>query len=137
MILRPRNDTVGNLVDRMREYAEETLNAEGIQVRFKDAGLVPQKTIPADVRQNLYLILKEAINNTVRHSHAEGSRIRLANEHGEFTMTIDDNGRGMGTTVKRTGHGLRNMQMRTARMNAGLSIENAGGVRIRLTMKEL
>ena len=131
-----RNDTLGNLVDRMREYAEETLAAEGIQVSLNTKGSRCRSRYPWTSIQNLYLIYKEAINNTARHSRARESRIRLGNFRGRFTMSIGDDGRGTGDTLKQTGHGLRNMRMRAERIRPTYRSTAPTESQITLSMKE-
>ncbi|MBI5471925.1 MAG: ATP-binding protein [Ignavibacteriae bacterium] len=135
-----RNDSLGNLLDRMRDFASEVLAPRSIHVHFENAGFDERKKIPVDVRQNVYLILKEAITNIARHSNASKVHISLRQSDGQFTMTIADDGKGLNgdeANRKRTGHGLRNMQMRAERVGGTVEILHEQGVTVVFRMNGL
>jgi signal transduction histidine kinase len=124
----------------MREFSSEVLSPRHIDVHFEHSGFDAQKKIPVDVRQNVYLIFKEAVANIARHSNAQNVHISLTNTADKFTMTIADNGKGFAecdANAKRTGHGLRNMQMRAARIGGTMEIIHENGVNVVLRMKGL
>ena len=57
-------------------------------------GHLPPLPLSADVRHNLFLAVKEALNNIVKHAQAREVRLRLIQEHGRLTLVIEDDGRG-------------------------------------------
>ncbi|MCK5076365.1 MAG: hypothetical protein KAR38_08310, partial [Calditrichia bacterium] len=65
-----RNDKVKDLIDRMHNVAFTTLNVKNIKVEFSQDGLEIEKNIAIDIRQNIFLIFKEAVNNIAKHSNA-------------------------------------------------------------------
>lgn len=130
-----RNDTLGDLLDRMRDFAAELLGPRSIAVTFDQSGLETKRKIPVDVRQNLYLIFKEAISNVARHSAARHVTISIVSADGELTMTIADDGTGVDKDRMHGGQGLRNMGMRAERIHATLSTDRDHGMRIVLKMK--
>lgn len=135
-----RNDMSGDLLDRMRDFASEVLSPLSTEVRFDNASFDEQRKVPLDVRQNVYLIFKEAITNIARHSKAQKVFISLSNDSNQFTMRIADDGKGFNgddANQKRTGHGLRNMQMRAERIGGIVEIHNNNGVTVVLKMKRL
>ncbi len=135
-----RNDSLGNLLDRMREFSSEVLSPRQINIHFDHSGFDAQMKIPVDVRQNVYLIFKEAVANIARHSNARNVHISLTNNADNFTMTISDDGKGFAecrSAAKRTGHGLRNMPMRAARIGGTMEIIDKNGVKVMLRMKGL
>jgi ligand-binding sensor domain-containing protein/signal transduction histidine kinase len=131
------NDTVGNLLDRMRDFAAEVFTPKQIEYRLTHSGLDTEKRIPVDTRQNIYLIFKEAMNNAARHSNANNVGISLENSSDRFVMTIADDGSGIPENPKHTGHGLRNMQMRAGRIGGNVQVVSDKGTRVILTMKAL
>lgn len=131
-----RNDNTGNLVDRMRDFAGSVLSASNIDYSFETAGLDTEKQLPIEVRQNLYLIFKEAVNNVAKHSNAVVAQIRIEN-HGRFVMRIQDNGAGFNQSGRHDGNGMRNMQMRARKLGGQLSYRNGNGVTVELTMDKL
>jgi ligand-binding sensor domain-containing protein/signal transduction histidine kinase len=132
-----RNDTVGNLLDRMREFAASVLSAKSVTFTFRANGLEVQKKLPVDLRQNLYLIFKEAINNIAKHAQASRAEIRLENAGGLFKMTVHDDGEASGEDARLTGQGLRNMKMRAQRIGGDLEVRRNGGFVVSLTAPAL
>ena len=61
-----RNDTVENMLDHMRDFAMSTCHAQSMEARFEVTGLENDKKLASQIRQNLYLILKEAIHNAAQ-----------------------------------------------------------------------
>ncbi|MCB0295051.1 MAG: ATP-binding protein, partial [Calditrichaeota bacterium] len=102
---------------------------------FTVQSLDMEQKLPITWRQNVYLIFKEAVNNVARHSGASRVEINLHRADGHFQMVIRDNGRGMNTVRKKTGHGLKNMQMRAQRLNGQLTLQNGEGTEVRLSVK--
>lgn len=121
-----RNDSMGDLTDRMQDYANNILLSRQIKVHYDFDELDSNTRIPVEMRENLYLIFKEAINNIGKHSDADRVDIMLKNEHGRFEMRIHDNGSGK-DGARRSGHGLRNMQMRGERIHADVRFKNSDG----------
>jgi ligand-binding sensor domain-containing protein len=118
-----RHDTVGNLLDRMRDFAGEILSVGNIEYTFVANGLDPEATLPAELRQNLYLIFKEALTNVTRHSTARHVAIQILNGQARFVMQIANDGVPRDAQEKSSGHhGLKNMQMRAERIQATLRI---------------
>lgn len=132
-----RNDSIGNLLDRMRDFAAEVFAPKQIEFRLTHTGFDTEKRIPVDTRQNIYLIFKEAVNNAARHSNASNVGINLENSPARFTMTIADDGNGIPENPKHTGHGLRNMQMRAGRIGGNIQVVGEKGTKVILTMKGL
>jgi len=133
-----RNDTVGDLIDRMRDFIDTVFHPGSIQIDFQTKGLHFQQKINQTLRQNIYLIFKEAVNNAARHSEANLIRIHLTNGDGKFRMEIADNGIGMNLTQDHPGHhGLENMKLRAARIGGDLKIETFSGTQVILMAKAI
>ena len=65
-----RKDSFGDLIDRMKEVAYSAMQVKNLHINFDIKNIDPKRVISANIRQNLYLIFKEAINNIVKHSNA-------------------------------------------------------------------
>jgi len=113
-----RNDFSGSLADRMREYAEQMLTPANIILRFDSSGADPRHNIPTEVRQNLYMIFKEALNNIVKHSSASEVRIVYRHDRHHFFLSVTNDGNEPAEHRKASGQGLRNMQMRADKIGA-------------------
>lgn len=133
-----RNDTLDKLLARMQEFAGNTLAELDIQYEFKCARIDRDTSINIAVRQNLYLIYKEAINNIIKHAGASRVDILLRNDHSGFILSIQDNGIGFSNSSYCTGHGIRNIRMRAEHIKATVSIEkNETGTLIVLLRKKI
>lgn len=132
-----RRDKIGDLLDRMREQAEEMLAPKGIEYKITASGLDEKKALPIEIRQHLYLIFKEALSNAVRHAQANRLEIRLENRDDAFEMRIRDNGVGLDPGKKTTGLGLDNIKMRAAKIQATVEFINCDGLEIWIRRKTL
>jgi ligand-binding sensor domain-containing protein/two-component sensor histidine kinase len=133
-----RNDSVGDLIDRMRDFIDTVFPPGSIQIDFQTRGLHFQQKIDQTLRQNIYLIFKEAVNNAAKHSKADIIHIHLTNGEGKFRMEIADNGIGMDLNQDHPGHhGLENMKLRAARIGGDLRIEIQQGTLVTLTAKAI
>ncbi|MEM1320043.1 MAG: triple tyrosine motif-containing protein [Bacteroidota bacterium] len=132
-----RKDKFENLLDRMREHAEETLTPIDIRYSIRSNSVNLKKNIPSNIRQNLYLIYKEAITNIAKHSNANHVDILLDNNARSFQMGIHDNGQVKEKTYKTTGLGMSNMEMRAEQIGASLEVKREDGFRVFLTMEKL
>ncbi len=132
-----RNDSVGDLLDRMEEFAQEVLLPREIEMKFHHEGLPVHQKLSVDVRQNIYFIFKEAVNNCVKYSGATFVQISIVNTPTEFLMTIEDNGKGLQDKKSGTGHGLRNMRMRAERIQAHFDLLSDTGTKVILRGKGL
>ena len=111
----PSNDTLDGLVTYACKYAQEYLALAGLRYRAEVPPQLPAVVIPPEVRHNVFLAFKEAVNNVVKHAHASEARIRLRLQPGNFILEIEDDGRGVGppdSSSSRTRNGLRNMRKR-------------------------
>jgi signal transduction histidine kinase len=132
-----RKDKFENLLDRMREHAEETLTPRNFRFDMAVEGLDLKKSIPVDVRQNLYLIYKEAITNIAKHSNGDVVKVKLARTGDGFEMRISDNGQVKEKRYKTTGLGLSNMQLRAERLGGSLEVAMINGYCVILRFKSV
>ncbi|MCW8813446.1 MAG: triple tyrosine motif-containing protein [Chlorobium sp.] len=117
-----RNDTVGDLIDRMRDFLETVFPAGSIHIDFQTKGLHFDQKVDQSLRQNIYLIFKEAVNNAAKHSDADKIQISMINGDGKFKMEIADNGMGINEEKQKGHHGIENMELRAKRINGALII---------------
>lgn len=121
-----RNDTTGDLTDRMQDHANRVLAPGDIKINFDFSGVEMNAGLPVLIKENLYLIYKEAINNIAKHSDADIVEIALSMNQNRFKLRIKDNGKQQNES-RRSGQGLRNMQLRARRIGTEAVIESNGG----------
>ena len=80
-----------------------------------------------DVRRDLFLIGKEALNNAARHARCRNLRLSLGCSGDRVALEVVDDGRGFDAERDYEGNGLASMQRRAARLGAQLSLRSAPG----------
>ncbi len=125
-----RHDSLGDLIDRIRSFALDVFSAKDIHLTFDTDGIDRSGKIHVDVRQNVYLIVKEAVNNAAKYSAATEVTMKFKQEKNTLSFIIADNGKGLPIQPKASGHGLSNMKMRAERIGGDISFENRNGLTI-------
>ena len=122
----------------LRRRAEE-LRAMGEGVEVEIQGTAPE--LPTVAANHAYRILAEAMTNAVRHAGATRVRVRVgADEHGGLRASVEDDGRGLPSTIRPGANGLRTMRSRAfaigGRLSIGSSEGGADGVRVHLEVPQ-
>ncbi len=131
------NDSCAALIIRIKDFASEILYPKNIQQSFEIVGINETKKIDPAIKQNIYLICKEALNNIVKHAHASEVQISIINQDNTFMMRIRDNGRGYDVDKIKKGNGIRSMHRRAADIQAKLTIDSTNGTTLSLYRKAL
>ena len=139
----PQHDTFAGLLDYISAYAEDFLRVAGIRFRMDVPIPLPELGVDAELRYNLFLALKEALNNIVKHSHATEVWLRLRVAEKSFTLSVEDNGQGFVVGHETaaddgrisSGSGLVNLKKRLAAVGGDceISTEPGRGTRIAMT----
>jgi ligand-binding sensor domain-containing protein/signal transduction histidine kinase len=127
-----RNDKLGDLIARIQDTAYQVLSPLEIEHTFTRLGPDVERPIKVDIRQNLFLICKEAIHNIAKHSGANTVTISFEQNASVLLITIRDNGRGLPEKTREQGNGLRNMRLRAKRIGADISWTNDNGCILKL-----
>jgi signal transduction histidine kinase len=101
----PQHDTLPGFMDYASAFTEEFLRMAGLRCRMDLPTELPRWPMDAELRYNLFLALKEALNNIVKHAHATEVRLALQLQNDSFTLLIEDNGQGMGRPPTTDGPG--------------------------------
>jgi signal transduction histidine kinase/ligand-binding sensor domain-containing protein len=120
--INPEKDSLGDLTQRMRHFASDVCAARGIDCRFWLPNSERDLRVGANVRRELFLIFKEAVNNLVRHSGCSEAGIEFRVEAERLFLKVTDNGRGFDAQGKSNGHGLTSMRARTECLNGTVEI---------------
>jgi signal transduction histidine kinase len=130
----PTKDRLDDLVLRMRRFVEEQCAAAGISLAFDAPNEESALGLDADLRREVLLVFKEAVNNSVRHAQCGTIRVGIRVAAGRLTLTVTDNGRGFVDTGNGDGNGLRSMNARAQRLGGELEVSPAPGRGTRITM---
>ncbi|MEJ7589626.1 MAG: 7TM diverse intracellular signaling domain-containing protein, partial [Ferruginibacter sp.] len=130
------NDSLDNMVAYIRSYALEYFENTGIDCQIQLEEDIPNIAVSGEIRRNVYLVVKEALNNVLKHSGATSVCITLKKEAGGLSLYIHDNGSGINfDKLRRFGNGLINMKKRMDKSNILFTIENKNGTLITLHRK--
>ncbi len=113
-LVNPGKDALPYFVGYIGSYTEEYLAAAGMNCRLKIPPDVPALPLAAQIRHNLFLAVKETLNNIVRHSQATEVTMEMAVRESRLNIVITDNGRGFKPGDLAQGNGLLNLQNRLA-----------------------
>ena len=128
------NDTMDNLVSYIRAYALEYFENTQVHCKVNTPGKIEPVEISGDKRRNIFLCIKETLNNTLKHSKASEVNIDFDIEH-DLRIKIADNGIGIDMNhIRRFGNGLKNIARRMEGIGGTYEINNQHGTVTLLTL---
>lgn len=141
----PKFDTLDSLANYLGNYAQDLLETAGIRCRLDVPVQLPVQPLTTEVRHNLFLAFKEALNNVLKHAAATEVRITLAIEAEALTLAVEDDGHGFSAqalaapssgTRSSGGCGLTNMRQRLAEIGGRCEIQSVpgSGTKVQLTV---
>lgn len=113
--MKNKNDQLEDLAARMTEFGLRLMEARNINFKTHVSDDFLGKHLQPEVRRNIYLIFKEAMNNAAKYAEASEVELFLSIKKGLLLMKISDNGKGFEPGSQHAdggGNGLRNMRMR-------------------------
>ncbi len=132
----PKNDDLRRFADYVGRFADEFFENTSVRCWQEIPTDLREHPLRADLRHDIFLAVKEAVNNVLKHSEATEVWLRLAVKDRIVNLTIDDNGRGFRPQdAAASGSGLSNMQARLAECGGRAEIVSAPlqGTKIRFT----
>jgi len=125
----PQNDTLDSLVQYISQYSYDFCEATALSCRLDLPAEVPALPLTAEVRHNLFMVVKEALHNILKHAHASEVRLSLKLHDGLLELRVEDNGGGFkaDSAAASQRNGLANMRHRMEAIGAALSIESSPG----------
>lgn len=128
----PEEDTLATTVEYMAGYVGEFLHSSGLEGRFQIPVHLPEVKLEGRTRHGLFLAVKEAVNNCVRHARATAVEFSVTANAGELTIVIADNGTGFNPETTSGGHGMGNLTKRLQSLGGACRIESGAqtGTRI-------
>ncbi len=135
----PKHDSLESLANYMSQFAQEFLNLARVRCVLDVPTVLPPVPLSAEIRHNLLLATREALQNAVTHAAATEIRLSLKLEKGILNIAIIDNGKGFDpAAVQSSSNGLQNMTRRLASIGGSLEIktERGKGTTILLSIPE-
>jgi len=124
----PRNDTLAHLIDYAGQFAIDYLRVAGLRCRLDFPEQTPPRELSTDLRHNLFLVIKEALNNIVKHAKSSEVWFRARVTEQALELSVEDNGRGFARAPEDAlSDGLRNMRQRLEDIGGECRIESTPG----------
>jgi signal transduction histidine kinase len=125
--VRPGSDTLQGLVDYIAHFSNELFEASHTRCRLDLPPDLPAVPLPPDLRHNMFLIIKEALTNVLKHSEASEVHVEAKARAGALEFLVRDDGHGFEAGQKPgkdRGNGLSNMQRRAEAIGGTLTVES-------------
>jgi ligand-binding sensor domain-containing protein/two-component sensor histidine kinase len=125
-LVNPRPRSMYDLLVRLKEIYYPVLSGKGIKFNFDIPDTFMNIKLGMDERQNIYLIFKEALNNSIKYSGAGHISLAAEPEDESIIITLKDDGKGFNPEIIK-GNGITNMRSRSAELKGDLQIISSGG----------
>ncbi|HYF69669.1 MAG TPA: tetratricopeptide repeat protein [Ohtaekwangia sp.] len=125
--IHPTNDSLEKIVIRINEFASEILEPLGIKYTIDIADKIKSVRLDVAHRKNIFMIIKEAINNIAKYSEASEVTISIKQNDKSIVLLVSDNGKGFDQDVIKNGNGLQNMAGRARDIHGVLVAKSIPG----------
>jgi signal transduction histidine kinase len=137
----PKNDSLPELVDHLSRFFLQNLRLSAIRPRLEVMDHIPPRPLSPEARHHLFLVVKEGVNNVIKHSQATEAMLSLGLAGDEFEVALRDDGVGFTPDDLRPSvrHGLQNMRTRVVELGGTFDVASAPGqgtmLRIRIPVR--
>lgn len=118
-MVNPKRDTLHDLMIRLKDSYSDLLSEMGVAFRINSPEALNDIKLSMDYKQNLFLIFKEGIHNSIKHSGCTKIMLDARISGDLLVLSLKDDGKGFGRMEEYQGNGLKNIQER-ARAIGGL-----------------
>jgi signal transduction histidine kinase len=130
--LNEKNDSLSDLLSYTRAYTVEYLSQNGIACKTEMPDDLPAVFVSGEFRRNVFLTIKEALHNIVKHSQATEVKLAIAVNH-NLSIRLKDNGLGFDRmNIRSFSNGLINMELRVKEIGGKFEIINKEGTLVNL-----
>jgi len=132
----PENDSLDGLIGYINQYATQLFENSKVSCRLEMPQMSPKLMLPAEVRHDLFLAVKESLHNVLKHAGTSQVRVRIWETEGQVEITVEDDGCGFDMMANsgsgnrncaRSGHGLANMRNRMEEIGGQMNVVTAPG----------
>jgi signal transduction histidine kinase/ligand-binding sensor domain-containing protein len=141
--LRPGSDSLQSLVEYIAHFANEMFEGDAARCRLDLPHDLPSRPLPPEMRHNIFLVVKEALTNALKHASAKEVRVQAKAEGSWLEIFVQDDGKGFDPhpgPAKNQRHGLGNMRRRAEAMGGTLVVDSqpqkGTSVRLRVTFPQ-
>ena len=121
-----------NLISRINHFASFLCQVKQITFKAEIGKDAFTYKLDEEEKRNLYLIIKEAINNSVKYASGNEIKLSITIEKRKPVIILSDNGKGYNESTSVSGNGIRNMKARAKDIRYHISIDSQAGTKIQL-----
>ena len=118
----PDNDNMEAFINKLKEYGTEMTTSKNMQFNALIAEECSRVNLSIEQKKNIYMICKEAINNSVKYSGCSAIELKAIQLDGHIEFTVADNGIGFDICRIKKGNGLNNFDKRAEEIDAEVKI---------------
>ena len=132
----PKYDNLPSLLAYIRNYISNFFENTLVECTIDFPIEIPPDIISPDLKHNLFLVIKEALNNVLKHAEATAVTVHSHLDNSIFYFEISDNGKGIDDLKGRQfGNGLLNMKNRMEAVKGKLEIQSAKNVGTKIKLE--
>ena len=132
--LNMENDSLPNFAEYVRHYGVAFFEDSPIAFIYSSfPEPLPDTLLSGEQRKNLFLIVKEALNNILKHSGGSQARVEIRLKENVLQIKVSDNGSGL-QSDNHFGNGLKNMEKRMREIKGNFHIDSGNGTVITVTV---
>jgi signal transduction histidine kinase len=126
--INPKHDNLQSLLAYLRNYTTNFFEQANIDCSIDFPEEISPVIISPDLKHNLFLVIKESLNNVVKHAEATEVRVSFRSTGATFCFEITDNGKGIADMNGRDfGNGIINMKNRMEAVNGSFKVTSETG----------
>jgi signal transduction histidine kinase/ligand-binding sensor domain-containing protein len=143
--INPKNDNLNSIISRIENFAKPLCKVKNINFSFNHNSKSQENVATTRIRKNLYLILKESVNNAIKHSECRNLEVELKLINDMIEVKVKDDGIGFisdadlsgDATGSLGGNGMNNIRLRAEELKARLCVDSkpGSGTLIRLLLR--
>lgn len=123
-VVNPHKDTIHDLIIRLRDSYGDIYSYKGIAFTTLNVDKLISIKLNMEYKQHLYLIFKEALNNSLKHSKCTKINLEVNYKNNYLKIIMKDNGIGVDVSNIKFGNGIKNMKHRAELLRCNLEIES-------------
>lgn len=134
-VLDDKQDTLGHLLERVELFINPLASAQDIRFEKSLDAPLAHILLKKEEKRNLYLIIKEALNNSIKYASATTLQLIVEKvSHDRYIITIRDDGKGFNRDLIQKGNGLNNLQYRAQQIKYAIEIDSVPGKGTTITL---
>jgi len=137
--VRPGSDSLQSLVEYVAHFSNELFEGNGTRCRLDLPHDLPAMPLPPEMRHNIFLVVKEALTNVLKHTNAKEVHVQAKAVADQLEFIVQDNGSGFDPakiSQESKRNGLANMHRRAETMGGQLTVTSTPqGTTVRLVVR--